>query len=72
MSEAAKKDYDDVLIRIFEETQAELPEYERAAPKGIPFCGMKDDGYTCTIFKGHTGDHCSHGKLGAIHHRWRD
>ena len=44
------------------------PEFQEIANTKEEMCGAKDDGYTCTLKKGHTCDHVAHGVC--IHHQW--
>jgi len=68
MSQQARDELEVSRKKMFKKNQAGLPEIDRACTK-VP-CFKKDGKYKCTKEKGHEGDHCSHGRLGFVHHRW--
>ena len=71
MTKEALKKLHDVREDMFRETQENLPEEERCATYEQKECGVRYDGYVCTLPVGHLGpEHIAHGALGKIHFRW--
>ena len=70
MSHDALVDLRKVEMAIFKDTQAKLPEKDRAAAYGKDMCMADNDDRICTKAEGHEGDHIAHGVLGYILHRW--
>jgi len=69
-----KMEKDDTRRRlqdIFEETQASLPQEDRASKLDGAICGAGFLRFRCTKILGHSGEHCAHGVLGDIIHRWQ-
>jgi hypothetical protein len=56
---------DKTISEIFNENQAKLPEEKRCA-RGKCCSVINNDGYSCTLLKGHKGVHVAHGILGDI------
>lgn len=71
MSQQAKDELDETIKRIFNETQAALPEEDRADPDG-DYCMADNEHQVCTKTKGHKSEeHIAHGTLGYVLHRWK-
>lgn len=60
-----------VLDEMFAENQAKLPHSERCAATKSEMCKQTShNSYTCTLPKGHAGEHIAHGSLGFVVWRW--
>jgi hypothetical protein len=71
MSAQLHKDYEAELDRMFWEKVATQPvELRGIAKSGGTCCKQEDEGYICSLEKGHVCDHAAYGRLGYIHHQW--
>lgn len=57
-----------IVKDVFDDNQSKLPTEKRFYVNVC--CYEKDDGFKCTLEKGHDGNHCAHGTLGTIVHEW--
>ena len=57
------------MVKLYPRTNGSV--YEEMAPKGVPMCDSTDQGYGCTLRRGHFGArHIAHGPEGRIIHHW--